>query len=80
MTVQTICDRCGMEYTWAGVTVGDRVYCCMGCANGGPCTCPNGLTEGTVVTRGGGTTVVSDGGAVVAGDRVVANDDVVIVE
>lgn len=65
MTVQTICDRCGMEYEWAGVTIGDRVYCCAGCASGGPCTCPR--TADTI-------TVVDD-------DTVVtAPNDVVIVK
>jgi hypothetical protein len=70
MTVQTICDRCGMEYTWAGVTVGDRVYCCSGCATGGPCTC--GLAaDSTLVTS---PTVVA------GSSTLVADDDVVIVE
>jgi hypothetical protein len=66
MTVHTICDRCGMEYTWAGVTVGQNIYCCAGCASGGPCTCPRPLDS---------TMVVSGGDAVVVG-----SDDVVIVE
>ena len=65
MTVHTICDRCGMEYDWAGVTVGGHIYCCEGCASGGPCTCPAALREDVVVT---------DDTVVVAG-----KDDVVIV-
>ena len=77
MTVQTICDRCGMEYTWAGVTVGDLVYCCAGCASGGPCTC--GLS-GPAASPAARTTVVTDSGAVVSGRPVVPADDVVIVE
>lgn len=67
MTVHTICDRCGMEYDWAGVTVGDRIYCCAGCASGGPCTCP---------VRAGDTTVIVDSGTTV----VSGSDPVVIVE
>jgi len=39
MTVETICDRCGMEYDWPGVEIDGRVYCCVGCASGGPCAC-----------------------------------------
>ena len=40
MIIETICDACGMEYDWAGVEVGDMVYCCQACAQGLPCTCP----------------------------------------
>ena len=81
MTVHTICDRCGMEYEWAGVSIGDLVYCCMGCANGGPCTCPVAHGTTTVVT-GGGTTVVTPGvgGTTVVTGGTVVGDDVVIVE
>ena len=64
MTVHTICDRCGMEYTWAGVTVGDLIFCCTGCASGGPCTCA-ARTETVVVTRR---------------PVVAAGDDVIVVE
>ena len=39
MIVETICDRCGMSYDWPGVEINGRVYCCAGCASGGPCTC-----------------------------------------
>ena len=39
MIVETICDQCGMRYDWPGVEVDGRVYCCAGCASGGPCTC-----------------------------------------
>jgi hypothetical protein len=63
MTIQTICDRCGMEYKWAGVTVGDRVYCCAGCAAGGLCTCPVRAGDAVVVTDD--TVLVSDSDVVV---------------
>ncbi len=77
MTVHTICDTCGMEYDWPGVSVGNRVYCCAGCAAGGPCTC--GRTA-TVVTDGG-TVVAGSGTTVVSGNTVIAGgDDVVIIE
>ncbi|MFN3653144.1 MAG: hypothetical protein ACK47B_26485 [Armatimonadota bacterium] len=65
ITVHTICDRCGREYEWEGVTVGQHIYCCAGCASGTVCTCPF-PTE---------TVVVSGGNVVVAGD-----DDVIIVK
>lgn len=66
MTVHTICDRCGMEYTWPGVTVGSQIFCCAGCASGGPCTCASRVaTDDTVVVTGGGGTVVTDSEVVV---------------
>jgi hypothetical protein len=65
MTVHTICDNCGMEYEWAGVTVGNLVYCCTGCAAGGPCTCSVRTADPVVVTDS---------------PVVVRRDDVVIVE
>jgi hypothetical protein len=64
MTVHTICDRCGMEYDHAGVSIGDRVYCCAGCASGGPCTCAV-TNQDTVIVDGSGTTVVSGADTVV---------------
>jgi hypothetical protein len=66
MTVHTICDNCGMEYVGPGVTVGGNIYCCAGCARGGPCTC-------------GGPAVVTSPATYVAPDEVVASDvDVVV--
>jgi hypothetical protein len=50
MVVETYCDRCGMKYDWAGVTAGDHIYCCAGCANGGPCTCPRTAADTVTVT------------------------------
>ena len=55
MVIETICDRCGMSYDWHGVTIGDLVYCCTGCASGGPCICNR-----TTVVAGPTTTVVTD--------------------
>jgi hypothetical protein len=48
MTVETYCDRCGMEFDWAPVSVGDLIYCCTGCASGGPCTCARTIDDGVV--------------------------------
>lgn len=65
MTVHTICDRCGMEFE-GGVTVNGNIYCCMGCATGGVCTC--------------GSVVVTDDAVVTTGDTVVVDTaDTVIV-
>lgn len=55
MTIHTICDRCGMEYIGPGVTINGHIYCCSGCATGGPCTC------------GGDTVVVASDDVVVLG-------------
>ncbi len=68
MIVETYCDRCGMQYDWAGVTRGDLVFCCSGCATGGPCICP--------MQSGATTTVIDTGGDTVV---VAGKDDVVIV-
>ena len=68
MTVHQICDNCGMEYDHAGVTAGGRIYCCAGCASGGPCTCAE-------------TVVVADDAMVLEPAPVVVapGDDVVVV-
>ncbi len=91
--VEKYCDTCGMQFDWAGVTLGDLVYCCAGCARGGPCICgapsqtvvaggPTVVSSGgtTVVTQGG-TTVVTRGGGVVGGPTAVVpgSDDTIIV-
>ena len=33
------CDNCGLDILWRPVVAGGRVYCCGGCARGGPCYC-----------------------------------------
>lgn len=77
MIVETYCDTCGLEYDWPGVTVGGNVYCCAGCAQGGPCTC---LRQSGTVVVSGNTTVVSGAGTVVSGrGTVIAGDDDVVV-
>lgn len=61
MIVETICDACGMEYDWPGITVGDRVYCCAACAAGQPCTCAghdHGYTVQTVSPLSSPTTII----------------------
>jgi hypothetical protein len=69
MTVHTICDNCGLEYVGAGITVGGNIYCCAGCARGGPCICGGANTvvvnTGATVISGSDTVVVPDGGTVI---------------
>ena len=57
MIVETICDHCGMEYDWAGVTLGDRVYWCLACSRGEPCTCLQ-HAHGDVSVASGDTVIV----------------------
>lgn len=78
MTVHTICDRCGMEYDHAGVTVGSQIFCCLGCANGTGCTC----LGASAVVAPGATTVVPGDTVVVSGGTptvVSGGDDAVII-
>ncbi len=34
-----VCENCGIVIRWQPTIVGERVYCCAGCAQGGPCEC-----------------------------------------
>ncbi len=34
-----MCASCGIEIRWQPTTLGGAQYCCIGCAEGGPCTC-----------------------------------------
>ncbi|MDT7946764.1 MULTISPECIES: hypothetical protein [Thermoflexus] len=34
-----VCRNCGIEFDWQPVRVGRHAYCCLGCAQGGPCQC-----------------------------------------
>jgi hypothetical protein len=33
------CANCGIPIRWLPTRVDDAVYCCVGCAAGGPCEC-----------------------------------------
>ncbi|MBV9615301.1 MAG: hypothetical protein JO031_07595 [Ktedonobacteraceae bacterium] len=33
------CANCDIEILWPPVVVGEKTYCCRGCASGGPCSC-----------------------------------------
>ncbi len=34
-----VCQNCGIEIEWQPVIVDRQPYCCLGCAQGGPCQC-----------------------------------------
>jgi hypothetical protein len=33
------CANCGISIRWQATLVEGRAYCCLGCAEGGPCLC-----------------------------------------
>jgi hypothetical protein len=33
------CDGCGVEITWGPVVANHRIYCCIECQQGRPCSC-----------------------------------------
>jgi len=33
------CANCGIEIRWQPTIVDGKTYCCIGCSQGGPCTC-----------------------------------------
>ena len=39
MHQQTVCTTCGIVVRWQPTIVESRTYCCLGCAEGGPCEC-----------------------------------------
>jgi len=38
-TRKLFCANCGIEIRWQPTIVDGKVYCCLGCSQGGPCTC-----------------------------------------
>lgn len=34
-----VCANCGITIDWQATVVEAQVFCCLGCASGGPCTC-----------------------------------------
>ncbi len=38
-TMKLFCANCGIEIRWQPTIVDGKVYCCLGCSQGGPCTC-----------------------------------------
>lgn len=37
--VNPTCANCGIPIRWRPTVVDGRTYCCLGCAQGGPCEC-----------------------------------------
>ena len=33
------CKTCGITIRWQATMIGSELFCCIGCAYGGPCTC-----------------------------------------
>ena len=40
--MKTVCANCGFELNWQPTIVDGAAYCCIGCSQGGPCTCDYG--------------------------------------
>jgi hypothetical protein len=36
---QALCANCGIAIAWQATVVDGKAYCCLGCAQGGPCVC-----------------------------------------
>ena len=36
---QNVCANCGIMFHWLPTIVDGKLYCCLGCAQGGPCEC-----------------------------------------
>jgi hypothetical protein len=43
------CVNCDIEFFWTPTVVRDNVYCCSGCAAGGPCTCDYSLYRSVII-------------------------------
>ncbi len=39
MNTELVCATCGIVIRWQATIVDGRAYCCLGCAQGGPCHC-----------------------------------------
>jgi hypothetical protein len=37
--MEDICANCGIRIKWQPTIVDGNLYCCLGCAMGGPCSC-----------------------------------------
>lgn len=43
------CANCDIEFFWPPTVVQNNVYCCTGCAAGGPCTCDYSLYRSVII-------------------------------
>jgi len=39
MGEELLCECCGIAIRWQPTLVEGKIYCCSGCAGGGPCHC-----------------------------------------
>jgi hypothetical protein len=39
MKQESVCTNCGIIIRWQPTIVDGQAYCCLGCAQGGPCDC-----------------------------------------
>lgn len=37
--MKAVCANCGIEFNWQPTIVDGLAHCCIGCSQGGPCTC-----------------------------------------
>lgn len=37
--MKAVCANCGIEFDWQPTIVDGLAHCCIGCSQGGPCTC-----------------------------------------
>ncbi|HEX7737703.1 MAG TPA: hypothetical protein VF458_22830 [Ktedonobacteraceae bacterium] len=43
------CANCDIEFFWVPIIAKGNVYCCTGCAGGGPCTCDYSLYRSVTI-------------------------------
>src|SRR5258708_2804484 len=43
------CVNCEIEFFWPPTIVQDKIYCCTGCAAGGPCNCDYSLYRSVTI-------------------------------
>ena len=43
------CANCDIEFFWSPTVVQGNLYCCTGCAAGGPCTCDYSLYRSVII-------------------------------
>ena len=53
------CDSCDIDLTDGIVLSGGRAYCCIGCADGGPCSCSYNPRHGKTA-EGGDPMLIAD--------------------
>jgi hypothetical protein len=43
------CSNCEIEFFWSPTVVQGKMYCCTGCASGGPCNCDYSLYRSVTI-------------------------------